>query len=329
MSQAKNDRISSALDRCYEQAERISLDASDLRLVIFSDHHRGVRDGADDFLPCETTYRTALEHYDKLGYQLCLLGDVEEFWENSIFRVLNAYKDLVTLEGRFHQRQALWRIWGNHDDEWRIFSVLDKHLGRLLPRLRAHEALVVQFEGLEIQRDILLVHGHQGTLDSDRFAWFSRVFVRYVWRNIQRLFRIPLNTPSRDLPKRTEHDRAMFTWASSNDCILISGHTHRPIFMSSSHMDRLKKEIEESDKELEKEALEAKMEEVRQLDGESPELDMDRPLYFNTGCCSFSDGDITGIELAEHEIRLIKWTGESKIRMVLESFSLEDLMKCL
>lgn len=317
------------MDRCYEHAERVPLDASNVRLVVFSDHHRGVRDGADDFLPCEPTYTKALQYYDSQGFELCLLGDVEEFWENSIFQVLNAYKDLVALEGRFHQRQALWRIWGNHDDEWRILSVLNKHLGRLLPRLKAHEALVLQFQGLETQKDILLVHGHQGTLDSDRFAWFSRVFVRYVWRNIQRLFKIPLNTPSKDLPKRTEHDRAMFHWASSNDCILISGHTHRPIFMSSSHMDKLRKRIEETPEIHEKEALEVKMEEVRALDGESPELDVERPLYFNTGCCSFSDGDITGIELAENEIRLIKWSASTKSRILLERFNLEDLMKCL
>lgn len=36
------------------------------------------------------------------------------------------------------------------------------------------------------------------------------------------------------------------------------------------------------------------------------------PSYFNTGCCRFEDGDITGIELAEGEIRLIKWAEDSE-----------------
>ena len=31
------------------------------------------------------------------------------------------------------------------------------------------------------------------------------------------------------------------------------------------------------------------------------------PHYFNTGCCSFLDGDVTGFELADGEIRLIRW----------------------
>ena len=32
-----------------------------------------------------------------------------------------------------------------------------------------------------------------------------------------------------------------------------------------------------------------------------------KPSYFNTGCCSFSDRSITGIEIAGGEIRLVRW----------------------
>jgi hypothetical protein len=31
------------------------------------------------------------------------------------------------------------------------------------------------------------------------------------------------------------------------------------------------------------------------------------PCYFNTGCCSFGDGDVTGVEIADSEIRLVRW----------------------
>ena len=33
------------------------------------------------------------------------------------------------------------------------------------------------------------------------------------------------------------------------------------------------------------------------------------PCYFNTGCCSFPDGDITGLEIADGQIRLVRWPG--------------------
>ncbi|MGZ3873449.1 MAG: metallophosphoesterase, partial [Mucilaginibacter sp.] len=50
--------------------------------------------------------------------------------------------------------------------------------------------------------------------------------------------------------------------------------------------------------------------------------------YFNSGCCCFNDGDITGIEIADASIRLIKWEygpGRKSERIVLEECRLEDL----
>jgi hypothetical protein len=33
-----------------------------------------------------------------------------------------------------------------------------------------------------------------------------------------------------------------------------------------------------------------------------------KPTYFNSGCCCFDDGTITGIEIGDGYIRLIKWS---------------------
>jgi hypothetical protein len=33
-----------------------------------------------------------------------------------------------------------------------------------------------------------------------------------------------------------------------------------------------------------------------------------KPTYFNSGCCCFDDGTITGVEIGEGYIRLIKWS---------------------
>jgi hypothetical protein len=49
---------------------------------------------------------------------------------------------------------------------------------------------------------------------------------------------------------------------------------------------------------------------------------MAKPTYFNSGCCCFNDGDITGIEIADGFIRLIKWETaekESKRKVLEES----------
>ena len=54
-----------------------------------------------------------------------------------------------------------------------------------------------------------------------------------------------------------------------------------------------------------------------------------KPSYFNTGCCCFSDGDITGIEIADGYIRLIKWSvvGGKTVRELLEEKGLEELVR--
>ena len=51
------------------------------------------------------------------------------------------------------------------------------------------------------------------------------------------------------------------------------------------------------------------------------------PFYFNSGCCCFDDGTISGIEMNGKEIMLIKWSnknGEPE-RTVLERVELEKL----
>ncbi|MEM9778051.1 MAG: hypothetical protein AAF902_25975, partial [Chloroflexota bacterium] len=51
------------------------------------------------------------------------------------------------------------------------------------------------------------------------------------------------------------------------------------------------------------------------------------PVYFNTGCCRFDDGDITGIEIDNGTIRLIRWTSGSHARTVFEEGALTDIFE--
>jgi hypothetical protein len=48
------------------------------------------------------------------------------------------------------------------------------------------------------------------------------------------------------------------------------------------------------------------------------------PTYFNSGCCCYSDGDITGIEIADEKIRLIRWNSKTG-REILEETSFVKL----
>ena len=76
------------LNRAYDNPRitETTFDVDRDRLVIFSDHHRGSRDGADDFWRCERSYHAALGYYFEAGHRLFLLGDVRELWRTSTKR---------------------------------------------------------------------------------------------------------------------------------------------------------------------------------------------------------------------------------------------------
>jgi UDP-2,3-diacylglucosamine pyrophosphatase LpxH len=317
--------LSRALDS--DQTESRDVDIDGARLVILSDLHKGTRDGADDFFRCERAYNAALAYYLESGYDLYVLGDVEELWENDPEPVLAAYEETLALEAEFHRQGRYVRFWGNHDDQWRYEDQVEKHLRPAFPDLEVREAL-----RLRLVRDadelglIFLAHGHQGTSESERFAWISRLFVRYVWRPIQRRLNIAIATPATDWDLREAHEQAMLAWAQSHASkpVLITGHTHRPVFGESKPSAPRRRPEQEVAEELERARAEATPDAARiaglraeleliRAEGRRflrPPIPIDPPCYFNTGCCSFGDGDVTGIEIADGEIRLIRWDSE-------------------
>ncbi len=310
--------IARGLEAALARAEKESWDADADRVIVFSDLHRGQGDHADDFRTCAETYRRAIAFYFDAGYRLVTLGDAEELWEGWPRKVLPKYRDLLDLEKRFHTAagRRFFKIWGNHDDLWRYPAQVARHLEPIFGRLTVPEGLdvTVTQAGEPIGR-VFLVHGHQGTGSSDRWGGVSRHFVRWVWRPVQRLFKISLNTPATDFEIRDKHDRAMYEWAAGrNDLVLIAGHTHNPVFVSKPHIETLERVHDhvmatpsEADRagRLDLEISWAKREAAS--DGEGGRA-RDRSCYFNSGCCCFRNGDITGIELADGEIRLARWT---------------------
>lgn len=297
--------IARGLSDAFAAAEVVALDGDDVRLVVFSDHHRGTRDGADDFRRCEPAYAAALGYYLETGHRLYLLGDGEELWECGPREVLVAHRPTLELEAAFHAAGRFERFWGNHDDRWRYPDEVASHLHPLFPGLRLREALRLRIGGGEL----FLVHGHQGTMGSDRWSWLSRLFVRHLWRPLQRRLDFASTSPSRDWDLRERHDTAMFTWARAHPArpVLIAGHTHRPVFWTSRAPVKAATPTGDSAPQRRAAQEYARAEARRVAAAAHP---VDPPCYFNTGCCSFGDGDVTGIEVADGEIRLVRWPAE-------------------
>jgi predicted phosphodiesterase len=323
--------VAKGLDDAYGRAKAGKpFDIQRDRMVIFSDMHRGARDGADDFRICERAYNAALAYYFRMGHTLVILGDAEELWEETPAVAVKASDYTLRNEARFHQAERYLRFWGNHDDDWRYPEVVRKHLEPIFGGpLDVHEAMRIPLIN-GAQRDpvgeLFLTHGHQGTGNSDKNASLSKAIVRYFWRPVQRLSGWSFNTPSGDFRLREQHGLAMYAWAAQRTrTALIAGHTHAPVFRSLSHGGQLKEEIEKLEAQLKQnddpEIVRQLSEMVAKLEWmtlkatgrpEEQEPDEHKPCYFNAGCCAYPDGDITGIELAEGEIRLVRWPDESR-----------------
>jgi hypothetical protein len=126
----------------------------------------------------------------------------------------------------------------------------------------------------------------------------------------------------------------MYEWsAQQKDLLLITGHTHQPAFESLTHIERLYRQLLFARQVKDEGMIESLQKEIAFRKFEYTNVSEDylklKPTYFNSGCCCFSDGDITGIEIAEGSLRLIKWSAKKNIpeRIILEETPLEELLE--
>jgi UDP-2,3-diacylglucosamine pyrophosphatase LpxH len=316
-----------------KRLKRLNLESLNQRVIIFSDEHRGTRDGSDDFAVCEKTYLQALEYYNEQKFYFVNLGDCEELWENTMFGIEKHNGEVYAKELSFINRNAYCKIYGNHDLFWdndplsRVW--LKKIYGQIIPIFAGVVISVNEYSDSGF--DIFCTHGHQGDKQSDGNA-FSKWFVSYVWGPLQNFLEININSTSANDNLKTLHNMYMYDWsAAQKKTLLVTGHTHQPVFNSLTHLERLYQKLERAKSQ-------ANEEEVNKIESEIPRrkreynfvnqsFDNMKPSYFNSGCCCFDDGTITGIEICDGFIRLIKWTLENgrPERVVAEEEKLESL----
>jgi predicted phosphodiesterase len=302
------------------------------KVIILSDQHKGIRNNSDDFSASEASYLGALHYYDNEGFIYCNLGDSEELWKNQLFGVLKSNTATFEAEKRFLHRKAFIKIFGNHDLYWDNDPLAWFQLNRIYgERVKIYEGAIFRLTIKDKPLSIFLTHGHQGDLQSDG-NWFSKWFVSNVWAPLQSYLSLNPNTPAYDNQLKSAHNSIMYAWtAKQSNLALITGHTHQPVFNSLTHLERIYLKLDEARKEKDQTTIQIIEAELLagKISGESsPRIENSKNTYFNTGCCCFSDGDITGIEIVEGNIRLIKWKSvEGKsTRILLEEASLELLL---
>lgn len=311
----------------------ISFDSKKDKFIIFSDQHKGAKNGADDFMLCEPNYLKALDHYYQNGYFFIAMGDCEELWENTLLAVKKHQKESFEKEKQFFKQSRGIKIFGNHDLMWQNDPFAPLQLKTIFDcEVPIYEGALLQTTINNNPVNIFCTHGHQGDAASDG-NWFSKFFVATIWAPLQSLVKINPNTPAYDAQLKTLHNSIMYEWsASQKNLFLITGHTHQPVFESLTHIERLYRQLLFAQKIKDAVLTESLQKEIQRRKFEYTEVSSGylqlKPTYFNSGCCCFNDGDITGIEIEQNCIRLIKWHSKKGTpqRIILEESAFEDLL---
>ena len=263
------------LDRAYKNAKTIPFDDTS-KFILFSDCHRGDNSFADDFANNRNIYYHALNHYYINDFTYCELGDGDELWENLNFdMIFRAHKNVYELLQKFHQKNRLEMIWGNHDMVYRDPKYVKKHLSSyydhrfdkeipLFPDIKFHEAIILKHK--DTDQEIFLLHGHQADFMNYNGWRIHRFLVRILWKPLQVLGISDPTSPAKNYKETIRVERRIKKWiAQNNNQFTVIGHTHRPRFPEPGEL-----------------------------------------ALFNDGSC-VHPRSITGMEIENGSITLIKW----------------------
>ncbi|WP_237267379.1 metallophosphoesterase [Tenacibaculum todarodis] len=270
---SSNSRITSA----FKKAKTLPLN-KESKYVLFSDCHRGNNSFADDFKHNREVFVFALEQYLKKDFTYIELGDGDELWENNFKDIFEANKDVFGVLKKFHSKNQLHFIWGNHDMDYKNPKNVEKNLAsyysfseqkkkELMVNVSFSEAIILKNTEEE---SIFLMHGHQADWFNYVFWKLSRFLVRFLWRPLQLIGIKDPTSPAQNFKELIKVERKIEKWIQrNNNQMVITGHTHRPRFPN-----------------------------------------FDELPHFNDGSC-VHPRCITGLEIENNQITLIKWHLES------------------
>ena len=228
------------------------------KVIIISDLHLGLKDGADNFKQCEETLLHALKIYANKSYELIILGDTFELWEqDSIYDIIKTYNHLFTYIKNNYLNYYI--IAGNHDKK-----ILNCDIAKTILTKNIYQSIKCN--------NILITHGHKGEIEIP----FARYFVKWLGFLQNKDYFKSRNLPRRANSFSMKHCNNLWEAQAELGIHLICGHTHNPrierTYLSDVHY-------------LMHHAL-------------SYANKVNTAKYYaNTGCCSFLDGSITLIEL--------------------------------
>lgn len=267
------------LSQVYEASKKLSFDDSS-KIILMSDCHRGDGSWADNFSRNRNIYMGALSYYYDENYTYIELGDGDELWKNrKLYEIMREHSDVFLLMSKFIKAGRFHALFGNHD-------IVKKNNGFVKNREYRHfyeyeKEYLPLFEKVKFQEGIVLKHTDTGVeifLVHGHQADFinDRLWrvSRFLVRYIWRsLELIGINDPT----SATKNYRKRV----AVEQILIEWTKRNNQMLIAGHTHR---------------PVYPKLKE---------------PLYFNDGSCVHPRG-ITGIEIADGYILLVKWSFKTK-----------------
>lgn len=260
------------LDKLFFKSQKLNIDDSS-KFVIMSDIHRGIGDNSDNFVHNKTIFEAALKRYFDNGYTYIELGDGDDMWEVKNYKeIINSHISTFQLLKKFHNKNRLIMIYGNHDMckknkkilQDNFYYYLDNSAEEnleLLKDLKVYESIILTYKN----NNIFLLHGHQIDLLNSTFWQLSRFLVRNIWRPLEKWGIKDPTSAAKNYKGTKFTSKILEKWSKKNKHIVIAGHTHKPNFPKP-----------------------------------------DEGTYFNDGSAIHPNG-ITCIEIANGKIALVKW----------------------
>lgn len=227
--------------RAYENAFKMTF-SNDDKFVFFSDVHRGDNSLSDEFAHNQNIYSHAIRYYYDQMYTYMEVGDGDELWEHSHFKnVVDGHSDVYIQLRQFYEANRLYLLYGNHNMDFKYPNYVKSHLHQyfdeykdtyepLFTGIKVHEAIVLTHA--ETNKEIFVVHGHQGDFINDHIWPITKFINRHFWHYLHIVGFTNPASPSKNRHKRHKIEKNYTRWITKYQKMLIVGHTHRPKFPS-------------------------------------------------------------------------------------------------
>lgn len=272
--------ISKRISKVFNSSEEIPFDDSS-RIILMSDVHRGDGTWADDLLKNENLYFAALTHYYYENYTYIEIGDGDELWKNKrLSNILPTHRDAFLLLAKFFKEGRLHFIYGNHDTVKSKAKFVENNLYHYFDQQEKKN--VPLFENITLHEGLVLRHkvtDQKIFLIHGHQASFLDYDMWKVRRFLVRYLWRPLELFGINDPTSTAKN---YKKKDSIEKRLTEWVTQEKHMLIAGHTHRPM----------------------------FPEVG--KPLYFNDGSCVHPHS-ITGIEITEGSITLVKWNVKTKI----------------